>query len=147
MIRTVVCEKEGCCGNTFYIETIDNNLQAICKECGNKYLFNMEHYDFNVISSCSECTNDAFKLFRDLESQAIYAKCSKCGAPPEKVYIDADGVQVSYEAKLLQDIKGLMNKLDQRLCALEVKVEDMENGQRIIEESLAYINKYVVQQK
>ena len=40
-----------------------------------------------------------------------------------------------------------MNKLDQRLCALEVKVEDMENGQRVIEESLAYINKYVVQQK
>lgn len=39
MIRTVVCQKEGCSGNRFQIETIDNNIQATCRECGSKYLY------------------------------------------------------------------------------------------------------------
>ena len=48
MVRTVVCQKEGCCGNTFYIETVDNKLQAICKDCGSKYLFDIGQYDFII---------------------------------------------------------------------------------------------------
>ena len=144
MIRTVVCQKEGCCGNKFYIETIDNNLQATCMDCGCKYLFDMASYDCVMVSSCSECNNDTFKLFKDLDKETIYAKCSECGAPPEKIYIDSDGNQVSYDTKLLHDIKELMYKVDQRVCSLELKIEDMENGQNVLEESLAYINKYII---
>ena len=144
MVRTVVCQKEGCCGNTFYIEMVDNKLQAICKDCGSKYLFDIGQYDFIMISSCSICSNDTFKLFKDIEKANIYAKCTKCGGPPEKVYLDSDGIQVSYETKLLQDIKELMYRVDQRICNLDIKVEDMERGQNILEESLAYINKYIV---
>lgn len=145
MIRTVVCQKEGCSGNKFYIENVDDKLQAICKECGNKYSFDVSYYDFVMISSCSQCNNDVFKLFRDIEKGGVYAKCTECGAPPEKIYIDSDGVQVSYEAKLLHDIRQLMNQVDQRVCNVELKIETMERGQEIIEESLAYINKYIVQ--
>lgn len=147
MVRTVVCQKEGCCGNTFYIETVDNNLQATCKDCGSKYLFDISYYDFTIISSCSVCNNDTFKLFKDVEKEGIYAKCTKCGGPPEKVYVDSDGVQVSYEAKLLQDIKELMYRVDQRVCNLEMKVESLERAQNILEESLAYINKYIVEKQ
>lgn len=147
MIRTVVCQEEGCCGNKFRIETIDNNLQAICIECESKYIFDVSYYDFTMISSCAACNNDTFKLFRDIEKQTIYAKCSECGEPPEKIYIDADGIQASYEGKLLYEIKELMNQVDQRVCNLEIKVEGMERGQGMIEESLAYINKYIIEQR
>lgn len=145
MIRTVVCEKEGCSGNKFYIENIEDKLQAICKECGNKYKFDVSYYDFIMISSCSQCKNDVFKLFRDIENTGVYAKCTECGSPPEKIYVDSDGIQVSYEAKLLQDIRNLMQDVDQRVCNLEIKIETMEHSQEILEESLAYINKYIVE--
>ena len=147
MIRTVVCQREGCCGNKFYIETIDNNLQLTCRECGNKYLFDVSYYDFIMISSCSKCSNDLFKIFRDLEKEGIYAKCTECGDPPEKIYIDSDGIQVSYEIKLLHDIKELMYQVDQRICNLELKVGDLERGQDVLEQSLAYINKYIIEER
>ena len=38
-----------------------------------------------------------------------------------------------------------MNQVDQRVCNLEVKIQTMEHGQEILEESLAYINKYIVE--
>ena len=40
-----------------------------------------------------------------------------------------------------------MYQVDQRICNLEVKVEAMERGQDVLEESLAYINKYIVENK
>ena len=147
MIRTVVCQREGCCGNKFYIETIDNNLQLTCKECENKYLFDISYYDFIMISSCSKCSNDTFKVFRDEEKEGVYAKCTECGNPPEKIYIDSDGIQVSYEIKLLHDIKELMYQVDQRVCNLELKVGDLERGQDVLEQSLAYINRYIIEEK
>ena len=79
------------------------------------------------------------------EKEGIYAKCVECGSTPEKIYIDSDGIQVSYEAKLLNDIKELMYQLDQRICNLEVKLQDLEGSQGILEESLAYINRYLVE--
>lgn len=146
MIRTVVCQQEKCCGNRFYIKTSEGKLEAICKECGSKYeLNNIECYDYIMISSCSKCNNDTFKLFRDVESNRIYAKCTECGSPPEVIFVDSDGVQVSYEGKLLQEVRELINQLDQRVHNLEVKIDTMEHGQEIIEQSLAYINKYIVQ--
>ena len=142
MIRTVVCEKEGCSGNTFFIETQGNNLVLTCAHCKSKYEFDISYYDFIILSNCSKCNNDTFKVFRDTEKEGIYAKCVECGSTPEKIYIDSDGIQVSYEAKLLNDIKELMYLLEQRICNLEVKLQDLESSQGILEESLAYINRY-----
>ena len=61
--------------------------------------------------------------------------------------MDADGVQVSYEGKLLHDIIELMCQVEQRICNLEIKVEQVERAQEMLEESIAYINKYIVEQR
>ena len=145
MIRTVVCQKEGCSGNSFYIETNEDKLQIICKVCGNRYEFHINYDDYVLISTCSKCNNETFKIFRDMEKGNVYAKCTKCGSPPEKIYIDSDGVQVSYETRLLHDIREIMKQVDQKVLNLELKIEMMEHGQEILEESLAYINKYIIQ--
>lgn len=84
MIRTVVCEKEGCSGNTFFIETKENNLSLTCTNCKCKYEFDISYYDFIILSNCSKCNNDTFKVFRDTEKEGIYAKCVECGSTPEK---------------------------------------------------------------
>lgn len=143
MMRTVVCQKEGCSGNEFYIVTEDNKLKLTCKECGSTYYYDVSYYEFTMLSTCEKCNNDTFKVFRDVEKNGIYAKCTKCGYPPEKVFIDDEGIQVSYEAHLLQDIKQLMYQVDQRVCNLEMKIEGLEKGQELLEESLAYINRYM----
>ena len=144
MIRTVVCEKEGCSGNTFFIETDNNNLKLTCKNCGSQYEIDISYYDFTMLSNCSKCNNDTFKVFRDLDKEGVYVKCAECGSTPEKVYIDSDGVQVSYEIKLLSDIKEVMYLIEQRVCNLEMIIQDLERGQSTIEESLAYVNKYLI---
>ncbi|MDU3348668.1 MAG: hypothetical protein E7E72_00990 [Clostridium sp.] len=59
--------------------------------------------------------------------------------------MDSDEVQVSYEAKLLNDIKQIMNLVEQRIYNLEVNVKDLERGQSMLEQSLAYINRYLVE--
>ena len=82
MIRTVVCEKEGCSGNTFFIETQGNNLVLTCEHCKSKYEFDISYYDFIILSNCSKCNNDTFKVFRDTEKEGIYAKCVECGSTP-----------------------------------------------------------------
>ena len=143
MVRTIVCKKDGCSGNEFHISTEDNKLKLVCKDCGSTYYYDISYYEFIMLSNCSECNNDTFKVFNNLDKQGIYAKCSKCGAPPEKIYIDDEGVQVTYEAKLLQDIKQFMYQIDQRICSLEMKIEGLEKGQELLEESLAYINRYM----
>jgi hypothetical protein len=146
MIRTVVCKKDGCSGNEFYIITEDNKLKLICKECGSNYYYDASDYEFTMLSNCEKCNNDVFKVFNNLGTQSIYAKCTKCGAPPEKIFIDDEGIQITYEAKLLQDIKQFMCQVDQRICNLEMKFEGLEKGQELLEESLAYINKYMSEQ-
>lgn len=146
MIKTVVCHKEGCCGNEFYIKTINNSLEVTCRECNNKYLFDVSNYDFVILSNCSRCNNNIFKLFHDNEKNQIYARCTECGEPPEKIFLDEDGIQVSYESKLLEEIKMTMSLVEQRMCNLEMKLESLEKSQDVIEESLAYINKYIVVQ-
>ena len=70
-------------------------------------------------------------MYRDIEKETCYAKCSKCGAVPEKIYIDSDGIQVSYEAKLLNDIKQIMYLVEQRIYNLEVNIKDLERSQNI----------------
>ncbi|WP_026885256.1 hypothetical protein [Clostridium beijerinckii] len=143
MVRTIVCKKDGCSGNEFHISTEDNKLKLVCKDCGSTYYYDVSYYEFIMLSNCAECNNDTFKVFNNLDKQGIYAKCSKCGAPPEKIYIDDEGIQVTYEAKLLQDIKQFMYQIDQRICSLEMKIDGLEKGQELLEESLAYINRYM----
>ena len=38
-----------------------------------------------------------------------------------------------------------MNLLEQRIYNLEGNIKDLENGQNLLEQSLAYINKYIVE--
>ena len=61
MIRTVVCTKNKCSGNRFYIESVDNRLKATCKECGSIYYFDIKKEDFIMLPSCSKCNNNIFK--------------------------------------------------------------------------------------
>ncbi|MBE6052431.1 MAG: hypothetical protein E7212_00745 [Clostridium sartagoforme] len=145
MIRTVVCEKDGCIGNRFYLESQEDSLNLICANCESKYNIGASNNDYIMIPNCSSCSNDTFKVYRDIEKDNIYIQCSKCGAAPEKVYVDLDGVQVSYERKLLSDIKQTMNLVEQRIYNLEVNVKDLERSQNILEQSLAYINRYLVE--
>lgn len=145
MIRTVVCEKDGCSGNRFYLESEEDNLKLICDQCESRYNIDVDNNDYIMMPNCPSCNNDTFKVYRDLEKNNIYVKCSKCGAVPEKIYVDLDGVQVSYEAKLLSDIKQIMNLVEQRIYNLEVNVKDLERSQNILEQSLAYINRYLVE--
>lgn len=145
MIRTVVCEKNGCSGNRFRLQSSNDNVMLTCSECGADY----EHYtgenDYIMMSNCSKCNNDIFKVFKDTEDNNLYVKCCECGAPPDNIYLDSDGMQVSYEGKLLNDIRKSINSLGQNISSLETKIEGLEGGQGILEESLAYINRYLVE--
>ncbi|MEG1483478.1 hypothetical protein [Clostridium sp.] len=147
MIRTVVCHKEGCSGNRFYIETVENKIKAICRECNSEYLYDAGNTGYELVSSCTSCRNDSFKLFKDMNTSKIYAKCTECGNPPERIFVDPDGIQIPYETKLLQEIKDEIVGVNQRLCNLDIKLENVERGQSILEESLAYVNKYIVEER
>ena len=46
---------------------------------------------------------------------------------------------------LLNDVKDLLYKIEQRIYGMEVKIQDLQGSQNILEESLAYINKYLVE--
>lgn len=143
MIRTVVCEKEGCNSNSFYIRSEDNKLNLICTQCESKYDFDVSYYEFTMLSNCCSCNNDTFKVFKDTEKEGVYAKCTKCGNPPDNIYIDSDGNQVSYENKILNDIKEIIYRVDQRVFNLERKIEGLESGNELLEESLAYVTKFL----
>lgn len=145
MIRTFVCEKDGCSGNRFYLESEEDKLSLICAQCKSRYNIDVSNNDYIILPNCSNCNNDTFKVYRDLDKNNVYVKCSSCGAVPEKIYVDSDGVQVSYEAKLLNDIKQIMNLVEQRIYNLEGNVKDLERSQSILEQSLAYINRYLVE--
>lgn len=145
MIRTVVCEKEGCSGNSFYLENKDEKLILTCKECGSNYEIDVSYYDYTLLSECSRCRNDTFKIFRDRDKEGIYLKCVECGGPPEHIYLDEYGNQINYESKILNDVKDRITLLDQRMFSLEKKMEELENGQNLIEESLAYVSKFLTE--
>lgn len=145
MIRTLVCEKQGCNGNSFNIESKDNKMILTCKECKSIYELSNEAGECKVLSNCSHCSGEFFKVFKDIDNKRIYAKCIECGNPPEQLYLDLEGNQVSYEGKLLIDIKEKVLKMEQKIWGLEEKLGSLENGQELIEQSLAYINKYVSQ--
>lgn len=56
-----------------------------------------------------------------------------------------DGNQISYETKVLNDVKDILYKIEQRIYGMEIKIQDLQGSQNILEESLAYINKYLVE--
>ncbi|MPQ43316.1 hypothetical protein [Clostridium tarantellae] len=143
MIRTIVCEKDRCNGNKFYIKNKDDKLTILCTECSSECDFDVSYYNFTMLSNCCNCNNDTFKIFKDTEKEGLYAKCTECGNPPEKIYIDLDGNQVSYDSKILNDVKEIVYKIDQRIYDLERKLESLENGQELLEQSLAYVTKFL----
>lgn len=143
MIRTMVCEKEGCRGNSFYIYTEESNLAIICSECGERYSLDVSYYDYLMLSSCSQCNNDTFKVFKDTEKEGVYAKCTECGNPPDKVYIDESGTQVSYEQKKLDEIKDVIYRLNERLALMENKIDILGVDQQVMQQSLGYVAEFV----
>lgn len=145
MIRTFVCEKEGCSGNTFYLQNKDNKLHLTCNQCQSSYYEDISNHDFIMMPNCSKCNSEVFKIFRDIENKGVYVKCIECGGVPEKIYVDSDGVQVSYEAKLLNELKDIMCLIEQRISSVEMNINTLERGQGIVEQSLAYINRYIVE--
>ena len=145
MIRTVVCEKEGCSGNEFLIESKDNEIVLKCSNCKQEHEIKLMVEDYKLVSNCSKCDNDKFKIFRDTENNEIYIKCIRCSGVPEKLYFDSDGNNVSYEIKLLNDVKNIINVLDQRVCSLESELRNIEVGQMTLEESIAYVNKFLLE--
>lgn len=145
MIRTVVCEKEGCAGNSFYIKNVDDTLCVGCVKCDRAKEFELGRQQYIMLSNCCNCNNDTFKVFKDTDSNRIYVKCIKCGNPPEQVYVDVDGNQVSYETKILNDMREIVYRTDQTLQSLEKKIEALENGQELLEQSLAYVTKFLSQ--
>ena len=145
MIRTIVCQRDGCNGNAFYINSHDGEMSVVCKECNSEYKYEIENNSLLMLSTCSNCNNDTFKVFKDTESNNIYAKCIVCGNPPEN--IDADGNQVSYESKILNDIKDMVYKVEQRISDLEREAESLGSGQVLIEQSIAYINQFLSENK
>lgn len=143
MIRTIVCEKEGCAGNSFYIKSIDNTLRLVCEKCEEVRIIETDKKQYTMLSNCENCRNETFKVFKDTDSNEVYVKCIKCGNPPETVYIDTDGNQVSYNTKTLNDIKVVLSRVDERIRSLENKLEGLEGGQELLEQSLAYVTKFL----
>ncbi len=122
-------------------------MSVVCKECNSEYKYETENNSLLMLSTCSNCNNDTFKVFKDTESNNIYAKCIVCGNPPENIFIDADGNQVSYESKILNDIKDMVYRVEQRISNLEREVESLGSGQVLIEQSMAYINQFLSENK
>ena len=130
MIRTVVCEKEGCSGNTFFIETQGNNLVLTCEHCKSKYEFDISYYDFIILSNCSKCNNDTFKVFRDTEKEGIYADA--CVDVLKEVIptvdnleraLAVDGSVEDLKKGIEMTIKGFQTSLE-KLGVEEISVEE-----------------------
>ena len=43
MIRTIVCQRDGCYGNAFYINSHDGELSVVFKECNSEYKYETEN--------------------------------------------------------------------------------------------------------
>ena len=143
MITTILCREDGCDSNCFYIRDNEEKLQLTCIKCNKTWEISRSKQIFTILSNCSSCSNETFKVFKDTEGENIFFKCIKCGNPPEKVYIDDDGVQVSYEVKILNDMKYNLYRLNENLKNLEEKINGLESGQDILEQSLAYVTKFL----
>ena len=143
MITTIVCREDGCDSNCFYVKDGDEKLQLTCTKCNKAWDITRNKRMFIMLSNCCSCTNETFKVFKDTENNDIFVKCVKCGNPPEKVYIDDDGVQVSYEIKVLNDMKYNLYKLNENLENLSDRIKNLESGQEILEQSLAYMTKFL----
>ncbi len=143
MIRTKVCEREGCRGNSFNICTEEDKLLLTCVECGEKYMEDAAIYDYVMLSNCCNCNNDSFKIFKETQKPGLYAKCTSCGNPPDKLYIDESGTQLSYEQKKLGELKDLISRLGERLDNIEDKADLLAAEQQVIQQSLGYIAEFV----
>ena len=142
MIRTVVCEKEGCSGNSFSISMEEGKLNLWCRECKEKYTYDFPE-EYLLMSSCTHCNNDAFKVFRNIKTSSVYCKCTECGNPPHMLYVDESGVQISYEQKKLEELKGILYRMNERLDSLENKADILSADQLIMQQSLGYISEFV----
>ena len=59
--------------------------------------------------------------------------------------MDQPEENLNLNGEVLNDVKDLLYKIEQRIYGVEVKIQDLQGSQNILEESLAYINKYLVE--
>ena len=92
-------------------------------------------------------TNAVVKSFESAES--VMTKVEVDNESHVKIYITLfvypDAVIKDLTVSLQNDIKQTMNSVEQRIYNLEVNVKDLEGSQNILEQSLAYINRYLVE--
>jgi hypothetical protein len=117
MLITRVCEKEGCSGNKFYVNTEDKKLKIKCVECGSIYNF-QENMRYIVAPTCIKCDYEQFKINRDNKNGELYINCVQCNNPPRKVYTDDNGTQVSYDQLVLVEIKNAVDELKEKMNLL-----------------------------
>jgi hypothetical protein len=122
MLITRVCEKEGCSGNKFYVNTEEKKLNIKCVECGTTYNF-PEEINHIIAPTCMKCDHDHFKVNRDNKSGELYFNCVKCNNPPRKVYTDGCGNQISYDQVMLVEIKNAVDELTEKINMLSNEVE------------------------
>ena len=68
MIRTIVCQRDGCNGNAFYINSHDGEMSVVCKECNSEYKYETENNSLLMLSTCSNCNNDTFRYLKILKA-------------------------------------------------------------------------------
>lgn len=117
MLITRVCEKEGCSGNKFYVNTEDKKLNIKCTECGTNYSFT-EEMDYIIAPNCMKCDHEQFKVNRDNKSGELYVNCVQCNNPPRRIYTDGSGNQISYDQIMLVEIKNAVDELTEKMNLL-----------------------------
>lgn len=120
MLITRVCEKEGCSGNKFHVNTEDKKLSIKCVECGTTYNF-QEEMNCIIAPTCMKCDHEQFKVNRDNKSGELYINCVQCNNPPRKIYTDGSGNQVSYDQIMLVEIKNAVDELTETVNGLYYK--------------------------
>lgn len=124
LIITVVCSEKGCNGNKFKVNTEDDKLILTCTECGTSSTCSLDSLNHIILPKCSKCDNENFKAFNDKGTGKMYIKCTECGNPPESIYVDKDGNQVSYEQLKMMDVESDLFELSEKLDDINEKINN-----------------------
>lgn len=127
MLITKVCEKEGCSGNRFKVNTEDKKLHIKCVKCGTVYNYT-EEMDCIIAPSCSKCEGEEFKVNRDNKSGELYLNCVQCNNPPMRIYTDDNGKQISYDQIVLVSIKNRVDSLSEKLDQVFINAESAKDA-------------------
>jgi predicted nucleic acid-binding Zn-ribbon protein len=122
MLITRVCEKEGCSGNKFHVNTEDSKLNIRCVECGTVYDY-LEEMNYITAPNCLKCDSEVFKVNRDNKTGDMFINCVECNNPPRRIYTDGCGNQISYDQIMLVEIKSAVDELAEKVDSLNEQVD------------------------